>query len=55
LANRLCGFSISIDKIISVKKYIENQKEHHKKILFIDEIKKFLKIYGYNEKTVETV
>jgi putative transposase len=49
------AFSISIDKIELVKKYIQNQKEHHKKILFIDEIKKFLQIYGYDEKTVETV
>jgi putative transposase len=49
------AFSISIDKVESVKKYIENQKEHHKKILFVDEIKRFLKIYGYDEKTVETV
>ena len=49
------AFSISIDKVNVVKNYIENQKEHHKKILFIDEIKKFLKLYGFDEKTVETV
>jgi putative transposase len=49
------AFSISIDKIESVKKYIENQKEHHKKISYLEEIKKYLKIYGFDEKTVETV
>jgi REP element-mobilizing transposase RayT len=49
------SFSISIDKVKIVRDYIENQKEHHKKILFIEEIKKFLKIYGFDEKTVETV
>jgi putative transposase len=49
------AFSISLDKVQIVKKYINNQKEHHNKILFIDEIKKFLKIYGFDEKTVETV
>jgi len=49
------AFSISIDKVAIVRNYIKNQKEHHKKILFIDEIRKFLKLYGFNEKTVETV
>jgi REP element-mobilizing transposase RayT len=49
------SFSISINKVEIVKKYILNQKEHHKKISFEDEIKKFLKIYGFDEKTVETV
>ncbi|MCX6165357.1 MAG: IS200/IS605 family transposase [Ignavibacteriae bacterium] len=49
------AFSISIDKVKIVKKYIDNQKKHHKKIIFIDEIKKFLKIYGFDDKTVETV
>jgi putative transposase len=53
--NGYSAFSISIDKVKIVSKYIENQKEHHKKILFINEIKKFLKIYGFDEKTVETV
>jgi len=49
------AFSISIDKVKIVSNYIENQKEHHKKILYIDEIRKYLKIYGFDEKTVETV
>jgi len=49
------SFSISINKVGIVKKYILNQKEHHKKITFEDEIKKFLRAYGFDEKTVETV
>jgi putative transposase len=49
------AFSLSIDKIEMVKKYIENQKEHHKKISYLEEIRKYLKIYGLDEKTVETV
>jgi REP element-mobilizing transposase RayT len=49
------AFSISIDKIFAVKNYIENQKEHHKKISYLDEIRKYLKIYGLDEKTIETV
>lgn len=49
------AFSISMDRTNVVKKYIENQKKHHEKILFIDELKKFLKLYGFDEKTVETV
>ena len=49
------SFSISINKVAIVKKYILNQKEHHKKISFTDEIKKFLKVYGFDEKTVKTV
>jgi len=47
--------SISVDKVSAVKAYIENQKEHHKKISYLNEIKKYLKIYGLDEKTVETV
>jgi putative transposase len=49
------AFSISIDKIYAVRTYIENQKEHHKKTSYLEEIRKYLKIYGLDEKTVETV
>jgi putative transposase len=49
------AFSISIYKIVAVRTYIENQKEHHKKISYLEEIRKYLKIYGLDEKTVETV
>ena len=48
------AFSLSIDKVTAVKKYIESQKEHHKKISYLEEIIKYLKIYGLDEKTVET-
>ena len=49
------SFSISINKVGIVKKYILNQKEHHKKISFIDEMKRFLKVYGFDDETVKTV
>jgi putative transposase len=44
------AFSISIDKVSQVKKYILNQKEHHKKVSFIEEFGKLLKIYGFELK-----
>jgi REP element-mobilizing transposase RayT len=45
------GYSVSQSKVESVKKYIECQKEHHKKITFKEEYLRFLKEYGidYNE------
>ena len=45
------GFSVSQSKVDVVKKYIENQKEHHKTETFKEEYIKFLKEYGidYNE------
>lgn len=49
------AFSLSIDKVEIIRKYIENQIEHHKKMSFVDELKKYLWIYGYDTKTVETV
>ncbi|MBI5401915.1 MAG: IS200/IS605 family transposase [Ignavibacteriae bacterium] len=49
------AFSISKDRAGIVKKYIENQKKHHEKVLFIDEIKRFLKLYGFDEETIEMV
>lgn len=39
------GFSYSKSHIPAVVKYIENQKEHHKKTSFLDEYKKLLKLY----------
>lgn len=46
------AFSNSKSQIDSVVKYILNQKEHHKKTLFLDEYKLILREYGidYNEK-----
>ena len=45
------GYSVSESKVETVKRYIENQKEHHKKTSFKDEYLKFLKEYGvsFNE------
>jgi REP element-mobilizing transposase RayT len=47
-------FSVSSSKIDTVKNYIINQPEHHKKVAFRDEVRLFLKEYGieYDEKYV---
>ena len=39
------GFSVSQSKVEVVKRYIENQKEHHKTETFKDEYLRFLKEY----------
>jgi len=46
------AFSISQSQIEIAKKYIENQKEHHKQISFKDELVKLLQKYeiDYDEK-----
>ncbi len=46
------GFSVSPSLHSKTKKYIENQKEHHKKMSFKEEFTIFLKEYGidYDEK-----
>jgi len=48
------AFSVSQSNLEVVKKYIENQEEHHQKISFQDEYRKFLKEYKveYDEKYV---
>lgn len=38
--------SVSEDKIDKVRAYIRTQKEHHKKITFLDEYNDFLKHFG---------
>jgi REP element-mobilizing transposase RayT len=45
------GYSVSQTKVDAVKKYIENQKEHHKTVTFKDEYTQFLKKYDvdFNE------
>jgi len=45
------GYSVSQSKVEVVKKYIENQKEHHRQQTFKDEYIQFLKENGidYNE------
>jgi REP element-mobilizing transposase RayT len=42
------GYSVSQSKVEIVKKYIEHQKEHHKKLTFKEEYLKFLREYGVN-------
>ena len=46
------AFSVSQSGVQSVIEYIDNQKEHHRKFTFIEELKMFLEKYGikYNEK-----
>ena len=39
------AFSVSQSKGAIVVKYIQNQEEHHKKMLFVDELKMFLREY----------
>ena len=47
-----CGLSVSSSKTQAVSNYIANQKEHHKKMTFKEELIKFLKEYGieYDER-----
>ena len=46
------SFSVSASKVDAVKKYIEEQKEHHKITSFKEEYLRFLTEYGisYDEK-----
>jgi REP element-mobilizing transposase RayT len=39
------AFSIGQSSVAELKRYIRNQKEHHRKIGFEDEYRKFLKLY----------
>lgn len=50
------GFSVSQSLHNKIKRYIENQEEHHKKITFREEFVASLKGYGidYNEKYLWT-
>ncbi len=50
------GFSVSSSLHDKTKKYIENQKEHHKTMTFRDEYLMFLKEYGvdYDERFLWT-
>ena len=40
------AFSVSSSKLSAVKRYIENQKEHHKKVKYQEELEAFMKEYG---------
>jgi REP element-mobilizing transposase RayT len=43
------AFSVSSSKLDAVKKYIDNQEEHHKKRSFVKEVELFMKEYGAND------
>ena len=48
------AFSIGQSQVAAVKRYILGQKEHHRRVTFQDEYRKFLKVYGidYDERYV---
>ncbi|MCD4665025.1 MAG: IS200/IS605 family transposase [Bacteroidales bacterium] len=46
------AFSVSKKDVNKVCKYILNQKEHHRKVTFIEEYEKFIEFY---EKTIQTI
>jgi REP-associated tyrosine transposase len=43
-------FSVSPSHVVRLRKYIVNQEEHHKKITYEEEVKKFLDAYGIENK-----
>ncbi len=43
------AFSISESQVPIIRKYIDNQKTHHKKMTFEEEYRKFIKLYGLDE------
>jgi putative transposase len=48
------AFSIGQSNVVSLKRYIHRQKEHHRLVTFQEEYRKFLKAYGidYDERYV---
>jgi putative transposase len=48
------AFSIAQSQVVSVKRYISRQKEHHRRVTFQDEYRKFLEAYDieYDERYV---
>jgi hypothetical protein len=48
------AFSIGQSNVTSLKRYIRNQKQHHQRISFQDEYRKFLRAYeiDYDERYV---
>jgi REP element-mobilizing transposase RayT len=48
------AFSIGQSKVETLKRYIRGQKQHHRRVTFQDEYRKFLKSYGidYDERYV---
>jgi REP element-mobilizing transposase RayT len=51
------AFSVSESNVITVDRYIANQKEHHRKKTFLEEYEEFINIHGliYLPETVQTV
>lgn len=41
------AFSVSESMVNEVEKYIQNQKEHHKKLSYQEEVDVFIKKYGF--------
>jgi putative transposase len=39
-------FSVSASQLETVERYIENQKEHHRRVTYQDEVRTFLKEYS---------
>ena len=48
------AFSVSQSNLIDVRRYIENQEEHHKRVTFQNEYRAFLMAYGvgYDERYI---
>lgn len=40
------AFSVGQAEVPAVKRYLANQKEHHKRVTFQDEYREFLRMYG---------
>jgi putative transposase len=40
------GFSVSVSAVADVRRYIETQEEHHKRMLFIDELRALCDKHG---------
>ncbi len=43
------AFSVSASKLDTVRNYILNQQEHHRKVSFREEVEEFMKQYGVVE------
>ena len=48
-ADEYFAASVSENKLDSVRNYIRNQEEHHRKISFAEEYEYFLKTFGFNQ------
>jgi hypothetical protein len=49
VAGRYGAFSVGVSQRATTVKYILAQIEHHKRISFEDELKKFLSVHGIKE------